>query len=431
MRFAAFVSPDDWTVAFGTAGEAGYRYIVERCARAGIRRFYWRASSGTFYYNTRIENPRTIPDKPEDRADFLAPGKAWFWEVLDYSRDDTFAAAFPYAKRLGVEIIVWLPLEDAHGGGSTRLAREHPEWMSRDRSGLQYERICGWGFPEVRRWKLEGIREIMAYDPDGVLLDLGRFGQLSDENLVSTAGYEQPSVEGFRVKTGKDAFAIPNDDSEWIRFRASFLTQWVQSVRRLLDAQPKSKELSLYLLPPGTGGAQSISALRNPSQQVWDEQKVLETTVYRPCGPPLHSRLADVGSWAQNGWITLLSLPDHVPMSDPKRWKPVVIRLPNGGRAWGWEPHHTRDGGRFRRLATPQERADTLAYFRKLSNGKLSYSWCVKPGDDREQLKRRILELHEQGFDEINFNESNHLMHTLDDRWNAVAEAGEEIGGGT
>ncbi len=426
MRLATLVSPDDWMFTLGTAGKAGWRYILERLARVGITRVYWRVTTGSSYYASKINN--TGPVYTESAIKEITRRRRWwFYESIDWSRDDTLAVATDYARRLGIELYAWLTLESAHGTGSrTRLAQEHPELMTVDRCGKRYERLHGWAFPEVRRWWLDLVRELVAYNPDGILLDFARFGYMLDENAVSSAGYEEPAVEAFKQRTGRDPFEIPNNDPEWIQARADYLTDWVQSVRELLDGQSRPMRLSLWLYPPGAGRNQSIATLENPTGQAWDlgEQTILDTSAYVPCGSPLHSRFADVGSWSRKGWIELVSLIDSVTRSDPSTWKPYVIRLPGGGRALGWNDGQEGDP---RRQATGQERARTIEYFRKLGDGKLKYSWLLVPAREPDDLKRLILDLKEQGLDEVNLDESNLIMHTLDDRWDAIEAAAREI----
>jgi uncharacterized lipoprotein YddW (UPF0748 family) len=52
-----------------------------------------------------------------------------------------------------------------------------------------------------------------------------------DENGVVTYGYEDRTVAEFRDKTGKDAFALPNDDPEWVQFRAGYVTLFLSELR--------------------------------------------------------------------------------------------------------------------------------------------------------------------------------------------------------
>ena len=427
MRFATMVSPDDWTISFGTAGPAGWRYILERCARAGIRRIYWRATSGAMYYDSKIESSRSIPDRPEELLDQLAPGKGgWYWETIDYSKDDTFATAFAYGKRLGLEMFAWLPLEESHGGSPSNLAANHPEWLTIDRSGHRYRRNAGWAHPEVRRWKLEIIREILAYDPDGIMLDLGRYQHMLDDDLVSTAGYDPPAVEAFRNETGRDPVEIPNGDPQWLKFRADYFTQWVGDVRKLLDAQHGDKKISVYLRAPGSGRAQNLNEL----QGEWTEQQLLESCRWMPSGTPLQSRLADLETWSKRGWISSLVFPGGWPRSDPRKWTPVILRLPQGGRAWSWEPHHSQDAGNYLRQATPEERGSVRDLFKQMSDDKLECGWCLLPFALKtgEALADQIRSLHEIGYEEAIFQESNYLMKVDDSRWDAVKKMSTEVG---
>ena len=431
MRLATLVSPSDWMFNSGTAGKAGWRYILERLARVGITRVYWRVTTGASRYASKINNTGPVYNESAIR-NITRRRRWWFYEALDWSKDDSFAVATEYGRRLGIEVHAWLTLENAHGGGScTRLMQEHPELMTVDRCGKRYQRLHGWAFPEVRCWWLNIVRELVAYNPDGILLDFGRFGYMLDEHGVSTGGYETPAVEAFNQQTHRDPFEIPNNDPEWIQARADYLTQWIQSVRDLLDGQPRPMKLSLWLYPPGAGRNQNIAGLVDPtgpmSGDVWDlgEQKVLETESYVLYGPPLHSRFADVGSWSKKGWIELVTLVDSVARSDPTTWKPYVLRLAGGGRAVRWD-----DGqeGYPIRESTEEERARTLDYFRKLSDDKLKYSWLLMSEREPDELRKRILALQEQGLDEVNLDESNLLMHTLNDRWDAVEAAAKEIG---
>ena len=77
---------------------------------------------------------------------------------------------------------------------------------------------------------------------------------------------------------------------------------------------------------------------------------------------------------------------------------------------------------------TTEQRARTLEFFSKLSDGKLKCSSLLVAAREPDELKKRILALHEQGLDEVNLDESNLLMHVVNDRWDAVEAAAKETG---
>jgi len=187
----------------------------------------------------------------------------------------------------------------------------------------------------------------------------------------------------------------------------------------------RDKELSVYLIPPGG------FRVDNPDAELMDplaEEECAPNGVARVSLSPLESRFADLETWVRNGWTELVSMTGDIrPRSDPRTWTPVEITTPSGGRAFAFDPYYSA-GESYARRATPEERRETMEYFANLSNGKLKLSWCLHPGfETPEELSKAILELNEQGFDEVNFDESNHLMHTIDDRWDTVAEVSKEI----
>ncbi|MFA5865461.1 MAG: family 10 glycosylhydrolase [Phycisphaerae bacterium] len=423
MRLATLVSPDDWTFNFGTAGKHGWRYIVERCAQAGITRIYWRVTTGFSYYASKINNTGPIFDEPAIRS-ATKLGRWWFYEPEDWSKDDTLAAATEWARRRGIELIAWVTLENAHGLGTrTRLAQEHPEMMTVDRCGKRYWRLHGWAFPEVRNWWLNIVREIVAYNPDGILLDLARLGYASEPRTggVATGGYEKPMVEGFRNKTGRDPFTISNNDPEWVAFRADYFTQWVGNVYDLLSSQPVPMKLSALICAPGTYRIMSPTAqMTDPSER--NSQMIPEDLGVGLSGSPLNDRFADIATWASNGWLKRVTLVGNVPKSDLSTWKFVRFEGPPYFRI---EPEDKTGG----REATNDEISGIKDYFDKLGGGKLGLGWSVNPltFTKPEELTRRIIELNDQGFEEVNIDESNLLMNVINDRWDAVEKASKEI----
>ena len=60
-----------------------------------------------------------------------------------------------------------------------------------------------------------------------------------DDNGVTTYGYEDRVADEFTEKYGKSPFAIPNDDPDWMQFRAGYVTLFLQELRgKVKDANP-------------------------------------------------------------------------------------------------------------------------------------------------------------------------------------------------
>ena len=426
MQLAALVSPDDWMGSCGTSGKAGWHYILNRLAGVGITRVYWRVTTGWSYYASKVNNTGPVFDSYTIRG-LTKLKRWWMYEAMDWSKDDTFAAATAYARRLGIELHAWLTLENAHGFGTlSRLKQEHPEMMTLDRCGKRYQRLHGWAYPEVRHFWMNIVRELVAYNPDGILLDLCRMGYLTDPPVggVATGGYEAPMVEAFREETGRDPFQIPNDDPEWVQFRTRPFTQWVGDVRDLLAAQAKPMALRAMLLAPG-----SLRVVSPKGELLTPEElgaaSTRDSRAYVSAGP-MQDRFADLEKWASNGWLDGVCLVGQAPNSDPNQWEFTYY---DGPPWYHVEPHHSR-GDSFIRMPTPDEREQCRARYAALGPGGLQCSWALNPYERKtDELVREITALKAQGFDEVNINESNLLVNAVNDRWDGVEEAARQIDG--
>ena len=57
-----------------------------------------------------------------------------------------------------------------------------------------------------------------------------------DDAGCSPYGYEDAVAAPFREQTGRDPFAIPNDDPEWLRFRAGYVTRFLVELKDAMAA---------------------------------------------------------------------------------------------------------------------------------------------------------------------------------------------------
>ncbi len=250
MVLSAPLTHSDWMMHADAPawGPEGIRTMLERCKAFGFRRIYWRAfDAGRALYASKLLEPMRYDTSPEpncltsgDLAAQAPPDLVARAMKLDYKGFDTLAEAIKIGHELGLEIHAWLTInEDDHGWGwPTRFSREHPEfrWVRRD--GRPYRSQLSFAFPEVRAYKLALIKEILAYDVDGIFLDWIRTGDIRDnpqnDQGVANYGYEEPLVKGFRAKYGIDPHEIDNGDYRWVRFRAEPITEFMRSVHKLV-----------------------------------------------------------------------------------------------------------------------------------------------------------------------------------------------------
>ncbi|MEM7125313.1 MAG: family 10 glycosylhydrolase [Chloroflexota bacterium] len=115
------------------------------------------------------------------------------------------------------------------------FAANHPEYRSLTRSRAYTlnpgeDVYLSPAFPEVRTHQVQNFLDTLAATQgDGIQVEfvLGN----EDENGVVPYGYEDRVVAEFREKTGKDAFALSNDDPEWMQFRADYVTLFLSELR--------------------------------------------------------------------------------------------------------------------------------------------------------------------------------------------------------
>ena len=125
------------------------------------------------------------------------------------------------------------------------FARQHPQYRSLTRSRsytLQpgEDLYLSPAFPAVRAHQTEHLLELLAQTQgDGIQVEfvLGN----EDENGVVPYGYEDRTVTEFEAQHGKNPFDLPNDDPEWMQFRADYVTLSLAEMRAAVkQAQPEA-----------------------------------------------------------------------------------------------------------------------------------------------------------------------------------------------
>jgi len=277
LVLSAPVTHSDWMLRPGAAwGPAGVRTMLDTCKAAGLTRVYWRVlDGGRSLYASKLLDPQGKweddsfwhPVRPEDAAlvrRYGIPSEAERKKVrdkldaIDYSQFDTLAEAVRYGHAIGLEVHAWITInEDDHGWGvRSRFTKEHPESRWRKRDGTEYHSQQSFAYPEVMRYKLAVVDEVVSnYAVDGVFLDWLRTGDVrdnpqTDRDGVADHGYEPPLIDGFRRDRGTDPRQLPNGDGRWVRYRAGPHTAFMRAVRRLVRAKRPRAEVAVLVAHP-------------------------------------------------------------------------------------------------------------------------------------------------------------------------------------
>jgi hypothetical protein len=121
---------------------------------------------------------------------------------------------------------------------NSKFWHQHPEFRIRGPKGQDLTKLS-YAFAEVRQFRLRILREVVQRDVDGVNLDYLRHPPF--------LGYEEPLQKAFQAKYGQDPRQLKADDPRWLRLRCDVMTDFVRSVRLLLDEEGKRKGRRLGL----------------------------------------------------------------------------------------------------------------------------------------------------------------------------------------
>ena len=308
LILSAPLTHSDWILKAGIPwGEPGVRHMLDACKACGWSRVYWRAlDGGRSLYQSKLMRPQGKWDEdnfwdpktdagrqalqrftpnltPEQRAAVRDKMK-----VYDYAHFDSLAAAVQYGHKIGLQIHAWVSInEDDHGWGlQSEFSKKHPEYRWRHRDGRPYYSQLSFAFPEVRKYKLAILKELLRkYPIDGLFLDWIRTGDVrdnpqTDADGVADNGYEKPLMEKFKSAFGMDPRELPNGDERWVRLRAEPQTEFMRAARKLARSQKRPVPVAVMVGHP------------------WHYRGMMDKI-----DGNLRGLLLDVNAWAREGLI--------------------------------------------------------------------------------------------------------------------------------
>ena len=273
LILSAPLTHSDWVVKDNVPGLddglAGVRHMLDMCKAAGWSRIYWRClDAGRSLYPSKLMDPMGPPHgesyfnpKPEEVGKVGAQKNDVVLQKMQdryhYGTIDSLAEAVRYGHEIGIEVHAWFSInEDDHAWGwPSRYTVAHPEQRWKRRTGEVYHSQLSFAYPEVRKYKLAIIKEVLnTYDVDGVFIDWIRTGDVRDPQVdaggVADYGYEDILVDGFKAEYKIDPRSIPNDDGRWVRYRAEPQTEFMRAVRKLTNSKRPKLPVAVLVQHP-------------------------------------------------------------------------------------------------------------------------------------------------------------------------------------
>lgn len=304
LRFSGMVTVGDWAVSdhsahrFKKDPESAIKYIIDRMAESGFSRVYWRTTDGCgqTLYPSQVTNAaqqfvvdaERFPEQFQILKGYIQSGRAF-----DFSKFNSVTLARDLAHQAGMEFWAWHEHAEDHGavGQISDKALEHPEWLSLNRDGKHSACRFSWAIPEAVQHRVDLAAEVLSLGVDGLMFDfiksmpstvgVGMAAHFDDKG-VWYCTYDEPAVEAFKSQTGRDPFQIPNDDLEWVQFRANYMTDFVREVRQIQQAEYPDTRIGLFGCPPGRPG-------------------LCTTDKMIPLADPLQAYLEDHDTWTREG----------------------------------------------------------------------------------------------------------------------------------
>ena len=180
------------TKKWSTMTAEGIDTIINYMALCGRPTVAYRDfAGGLIRHNSRIEEGQ-YPQRIDKRRGWDMRPSCHFVRYGEAPKD-LIECVLDSSRRRSLPVIIYWPFEDMHGSSCffSRFSLEHPQFWERHRSGFAFPgRLC-LAYPQVRRYKLEILREEMDYGVEGVMFDFRRqsgrsiFGGYNDIIAVS------------------------------------------------------------------------------------------------------------------------------------------------------------------------------------------------------------------------------------------------------
>ena len=155
-------------------------------------------------------------------------------------------------------------------------AKEHPEFWSLTRDkrltlDAGEKRSLSLAFPEVRAKQVKRFVDAL-HDTQGDGVQVEFVIGNEDEDRVATFGYEDAVADSFQEKHGKSPFEIPNNDPDWMQFRADYVTRFLAEVRAAVRAEYPSAQFTAAIIAGDPGDY--IKVLQD--WPAWVEQGIVD-----------------------------------------------------------------------------------------------------------------------------------------------------------
>lgn len=227
-----------------------------------LQPLHWKQLNALFLFTNGDYRAATA----DIRRRYLPNADTWF-EILDkpYAADlyqktmnscDTLAEAVKCARKYGIKIYAWIdPIDDGRvvlpplSAWSSRFLEEHPEFRLVNKDGRTRWGMLCFGYPEVRKYKTDIVKELLEYGVDGITLKMNyQHNQVWDGN---TYDYQSFLFNDVALEEYARTYGTPSGGDYDVRLLQSiygdFFIQWLRELRPVI--LKSGKRLCLFKQP--------------------------------------------------------------------------------------------------------------------------------------------------------------------------------------
>jgi len=243
-------------ILFGQADtKAKIRETLEKAKARSVQVAHWRVDD----YVLKTYH-QFIPE--EQQAEYIRK----YRRIIDavYKEFDPTLEAVRVGHELGLKVYGWQCIFDEGAPPTVKYADTspfpwqskftiaHPEFCVADRNGARQWGVMEYAYPEVRSYKVAQIIAVTKrFGLDGVFISTRSHSEPALQ--ADRFGFNDPIVQEFKRRYGKDIRTEDFDREKWRRLRGEYLTQFLRELRAAL---PKDKRLCIgvprgdYFGPP-------------------------------------------------------------------------------------------------------------------------------------------------------------------------------------
>lgn len=237
----------------------------------------WGASS--IFLETGYDNKVLYPSKIFPSMD----GKDWLKIYCDK------------AKKIGLKVHLWAKIcfwvHQKENLDSFPILKEHPDWIDLNKKGEivsetgSYEQkffiFINPAHPEVQKAICDYIKELCAYDIEGISIDYIRF-KACDDNPETWFGFNKYSCDRFITETGLDPRLIAPDKSHggkfmrWVNYNEKVIEECVGKISETIDTEEKESGKKIILSASPFTGYISGKSSKFQNWKPWDDKKYID-----------------------------------------------------------------------------------------------------------------------------------------------------------